>query len=428
MNLDEPFVASDLDIMLNHLRAYFPSEWPLLSPGTRNARRYYLPSCQIVIEPSQSEPNIAHIERLHESRHHEDFLALWEVFNLRVNTYVENFNFLMSGGCKGGVPFGGDERKWIGSLNDVFEALALWELKESTESLKNNEAKPYRDWLAEATKHIGYEFVYILQQFCYALRHYAMTRGAGLDVVINGYLSNIDPVLLLTSDDADTDVPRIQLGQPASKLHRLFDLRNYLFPRISDYPRNAMMVVTGPDEFEVKVLESCEKYYSKWESYLHCYQTINAKMQEVASSESRNIPVELLFNPIQLLKRQLRIVQKIYDWNKVVDKGSDMESKLADAKEGIDEIARAVPIIGPDGSLRFSISDQDYLKELLIHAAITHIREWKEGSLRNQESLRCPFHSYVFKELNDSQLNEKCKKLRCLFPQILEILKSHMNL
>jgi hypothetical protein len=335
----------------------------------------------------------------------------------------------MSGGYQQDAAFSKAEESWIHSLNDIFEALALWELEESTESLQNDEAKPYRDWLTEATRQTGYEFLHILRQFSYALRHYAMTRGAGLDVIINGYLADADPVLSLIHEDVDTHIPRIQLGQPAPKLHRLLNIRNYFFPRMSDYPRDAMMVVTEPDEFEAKVLESCEKYYSKWESYLNCYQGINAKMQGVALCADRRIPTELLSNPIQLLGRQLAIVQKIYDWNKAVDKGSAADSKLADEAEGIEEITRAIPILGTDGSIRFSISDTDYLRELLVHAAITHIREWKnEGTRGNHEALRCPFHGYIFRELNEYDLSEKCKALGCLFPKIVEILRTFVDL
>ncbi len=406
MRLDRSLLTNDLDILLNHLGPFSPDGWSLLSPGIQQ-RSVYLPNLQIVLERAPNEAHIKHIHFLHENKHQKDFLAFWDLFNLRVNIYVRNFKFLTNSSYQKHTVFSETEKRWLSGLNEIFEALALWELEESTEYLKANEAKPYKKWLIKAAKQAGYTFLSVLRQFAYTLRHYALTRGAGLDVIINGYLATHSPVLSQISNEVTTYIPEIQLAQPPD-LQRLLDISNYFFPRISDYPQNVMMVMTSLDEFEIKVLECSKNYYDKWEEYLSCYKTIVDKMREVASHSGQNIPADLLCNPINLMDRQLSIMQKIYDWNSKVDNISEsepldksVESEIRDEAESIEKIARAVPIIGTDGSLSFSISDLTYLTQLLVHAAITHIREWKEKvSDENYKSLRCPFHGYVFSLLS----------------------------
>ena len=123
-------------------------------------------------------------------------------------------------------------------------------------------------------------------------------------------MANQGPILSLISNETTTHVPEIQLAQP-SDLARLLNIRNYFFPRMSDYPQNAMMVITSLDAFEKKVLECSENYYKKWDKYLLCYETIVANMREKVSHQSINIPAELLHNPIDLMNRQLTIMKKI---------------------------------------------------------------------------------------------------------------------
>ena len=166
-----------------------------------------------------------------------------------------------------------------------------------------------------------------------------------------------------------------------------------------------------------------------------CYETIVANMREKVSHQSINIPAELLHNPIDLMNRQLTIMKKIYDWNWKVDNILELEkfdefakSELLSEAESIEKVARAVPMIGTDGSLVFSVADLAYLKQLLIHAAITYIRQWKEKASEGKYSPpRCPFHGYVFNDLNDSQLNKKCEELNCLFPKIFLFVKDEVK-
>ena len=124
MNLDQSPSTYDLDIMLNHLGPFFPEGWSLLSPGIKDKRSCYEPTLQIVLERSPNETHIKHIHYLHETKHQKDFLALWHLFNLRVNTYVRNFNFLnflISGSCQLRTTlFGEIEKSWLRGLNEIF--------------------------------------------------------------------------------------------------------------------------------------------------------------------------------------------------------------------------------------------------------------------------------------------------------------------